>query len=251
VTTRSGSTVEIVLPVFNEALQLEQNVVTLIDYLKHQAQFQWRITIANNASTDDTAAIAFKLAERFPELVFVEDLSEKGRGRALRQAWLKSTADVVAYMDIDLSTNLRHFVPMVNPLLAGEFGIATGSRLLPGAQVERQLKREIISRSYNLLVKVLFPQRKFVDAQCGFKALTREAVQELIPLIEDQSWFFDTELLLRAEQSGYIVHEVPVQWVEDLESSVKILKTAFDDVVGLVRVRRESLSRATSRRQLR
>lgn len=244
----SDCTVEIVLPVFNEAQSLRPNVITLIEYLEQQQiQFRWCITIANNASTDSTSVIATSLSAQFPGVVFVENLDEKGRGRALRHVWLMSKADVVAYMDIDLSTNLRHFLPLIAPLLNGEYHVATGSRLLPGAQVKRKLLREVISRSYNLLVKLIFPRRLFVDAQCGFKALTHEAVHKLVPLLMDNKWFFDTELLLRAEQSGYKVHEVPVQWVEGPGSSVKIIRTAFDDVVGLLRVRREPLRKAKAR----
>ena len=240
-------TVEVVLPVFNEAITLEKSVTAVFNYLQQQTRFRWRITIVDNASTDSTLSIASGLAERFGGLVFVEHLSEKGRGLALRHAWLQSNADVVAYMDIDLSTNLRNFLPLVNPLLEGYVQVSIGNRLLPGAKVERQIKREIISRSYNLLVKAFFPFRQFGDAQCGFKALTRAAVQELVPLVADNQWFFDTELLLRAEQLGYEIHQAPVEWIEDLDSSVKIIRTAFDDVVGLLRVRCQSLTRAKRR----
>ena len=164
-------------------------------------------------------------------------LDQKGRGRALRKAWLESNADVACYMDVDLSTNLKHLMPMVGPLFKGEYQIGIGSRLMRGARVTRQFKREVISRIYNIIVKLMFPSRKFSDAQCGFKAITRNAAKDLLPSVQDNRWFFDSELLLRAEQQGYKVWEVPVEWIEDLDTRVKIASTAIEDLKGLWRVR--------------
>jgi hypothetical protein len=169
-------------------------------------------------------------------------LERKGRGLALKAAWSASSADIVAYMDVDLSTNLSSFLPLVAPLATGHSDVAIGSRLAHGAVVIRQWKREVISRVYNLMIKGLFWQG-FSDAQCGFKALTRAAARDLLPDIEDNTWFFDTELLLLAEERGMRIHEVPVDWVEDLDSRVNIRKTAMDDIAGLLRVRRERTAR--------
>jgi glycosyltransferase involved in cell wall biosynthesis len=193
--------------------------------------------VADNASKDRTLAIAQELAGKYPGQVTYIHLDAKGRGRALKAAWTASDADVVSYMDVDLSTNLRAFMPLVEPLLRGEFHVAIGSRLMRGARVRRQFKREVISRIYNVIVKIMFPMRRFSDAQCGFKALSRKAVQELAPYIQDNNWFFDSELLLRAEQNGYRIWEVPVEWVEDLDTRVKIASTAIEDLKGLWRVR--------------
>lgn len=228
---------DVVIPVYNEERDLAPNITKLRDFLVQSCPYRWRIVIANNASTDRTLEIAKVLAEQYPGEVTYIHLEEKGRGRALKRAWLASTADVVCYMDVDLSTNLRHLMPLVEPIFAGQYHIAIGSRLMPGARVTRQLKREVISRAYNLIIKLMFPRRRFSDAQCGFKALSRQAVQDLVPYIQDNHWFFDSELLLRAEQCGYKIWEVPVEWIEDLDSRVKIIPTAIEDLKGLWRVR--------------
>ena len=236
-------TVEVVVPVYNEESALPRNIPKLCDYLRTYFPYRWSVVIADNASTDDSLAVARKLAD--DPRVSVLHLDEKGRGRALKAAWLASEADVVAYMDVDLSTNLWSFLPLVAPLASGHSDLAIGSRLLKGAVVTRQWKREIISRCYNLLIKLLFRSR-FSDAQCGFKAVKRSAAQELLPQVEDDEWFFDTELLLLAEECGLRISEVPVDWIEDLDSRVDIVSTALDDVKGLLRVRAQRLRRRLS-----
>lgn len=230
--------VDVVIPVYNEERDLEPSVRRLRAFLQEHCPYRWRIVIADNASTDRTPEIGRRLAEQWPEEVAYLRLNRKGRGRALRKAWLESDADILAYMDVDLSTDLMAFMPLIQPLVEGRYHVATGSRLHPQSRIQRSLKREIISRIYNLIVWVFFPRRRFRDAQCGFKAITRQAARELVPLVANQSWFFDTELLLRAEQRGYTVWEVPVVWREDPDTRVKILRTAWEDLKGLWRVRR-------------
>ena len=232
-------TVDIVIPVFNEEQALPKSVATLRDYLNTYFPYEWRVIIANNASTDNTLAVARELAAADPH-VSVLHLDRKGRGRALKAAWLASEADVVSYMDVDLSTNLQSFLPLIAPLATGHSDVAIGSRLLKGAVVTRQWKREIISRCYNLLIKIFFRNR-FSDAQCGFKAVKRSVARQLIPEIENNEWFFDTELLLLAEEGGLRVYEVPVDWIEDLDSRVRIVSTATEDIRGLLRVRARRL----------
>ncbi len=227
--------VDVVIPVLNEQAQLEASVETLRTYLSERFPYRWRIVIADNDSTDETPAIGRRLAESSG--ISYLRLDRRGRGRALRAAWSTSDADIVSYMDVDLSTNLDAFTPLIEPLVEGGYDVAIGSRLMKGANVTRQWKREIISRLYNLMIRGLFPRRRFSDAQCGFKAVTRRVVTEVVPLLVDNAWFFDSELLLRAEQRGYRIFEVPVGWIEDLDSRVKIVKTAWEDIKGLVRVR--------------
>ena len=226
--------VDVVIPVYNEEAALEKSVLALREFLQKNCPIEWRVVVANNASTDSTIEIARRLAERFADVHYVH-LDVKGRGRALRKAWLETDADIVAYMDVDLSTNLRFFPPLVQALLDG-YDVAIGSRLMSASRVTRTFRREVISRCYNLLVKSLFFTR-FSDAQCGFKALTRLAATKLVPVVKDESWFFDTELLILAEKKGYRIKEVPVEWIEDLDSRVHILRTATDDIKGLLRVR--------------
>jgi len=229
--------VDIVIPVYNEERDLERGVTRLREFLHQNCPYRWRIVVADNASKDRTLEIAQALAQRLPGEVSCIHLERKGRGRALRRAWLDSDADVVSYMDVDLSTGLDAFMPMIEPLVKGELHVATGSRLLPASRIKRSFKRDFISRTYNLMIKLMFPRKRFSDAQCGFKACTRKAVQELVPRVADQAWFFDTELLLRSEQRGYRVHDVPVQWDEDPGTTVKITSTAWEDIKGLLRVR--------------
>ncbi|MDI1335864.1 MAG: glycosyltransferase family 2 protein, partial [Lacunisphaera sp.] len=198
---------DVVVPVYNEQDSLESSVRVLHATLAEQfTDTTWRITIADNASTDDTARIARQLAESLPGVV-VLSLAEKGRGRALKRAWLESTAAVVAYVDVDLSTDLRALPPLVAPLLSGHSDIAIGTRLGRGSRVVRGAKREFVSRSYNLLLRRAMGVT-FSDAQCGFKAMRRDVAQRVLPLVQDTGWFFDTELLIIAERAGLRIHEV-------------------------------------------
>jgi len=228
--------VDVVIPVYNEQAALADSIGKLTAFLETRFPYPWRVVIADNASVDRTPEIGAGLAAADDCVEYLR-IPQKGRGRALRAAWLASDADVVSYMDVDLSTNLDAFVPLVEHIVDGPFDVAIGSRLLRGARVTRQWKRELVSRIYNLLILLLFPRRGFSDAQCGFKAVSRRAADDLVPLIGNNEWFFDSELLIRAEQRGYRIAEVPVEWVEDLDSRVDILKTAAEDIRGLLRVR--------------
>ncbi|HEY7622444.1 MAG TPA: glycosyltransferase [Solirubrobacteraceae bacterium] len=226
--------VDVVVPVYNEQHELERSIRGLHRYLGAEFPFSWRIVIADNASTDATPAIAQALAH---ELAGVEvlRLDRKGRGRALREAWLRSDARVVCYMDVDLSTDLRGLLPLVAPLLSGHSDVAIGSRLAHGARVVRGPKREFISRSYNRLLRTVLRAR-FSDAQCGFKAMRAEAARALLADVRDDSWFFDTELLVLAQRRGLRIHEVPVDWVEDPDSRVHVGRTALEDLRGIARL---------------
>ena len=226
--------VDIVVPVHNEAETLRASILRLHDFLRSSFPLSWQITIADNASTDTTWDLARGLAD---ELVGVRvlHLEEKGRGRALRAAWLASESPVVAYMDVDLSTELEALLPLVAPLVSGHSDLAIGSRLAHGARVVRGPKREVISRGYNLLLKVTL-RSGFSDAQCGFKAIRSEVARELLPLVEDEAWFFDTELLVVAEHNGLRIHEVPVDWVDDADSRVDVVRTATSDLQGILRM---------------
>jgi putative flippase GtrA len=226
--------VEIVVPVYNEAPQLEGRITELRHFLDHSFPFRALVTVVDNASTDDTFAVATKLARALPGVVAVH-LPRKGRGYALRSAWSSSTAPVVAYMDVDLSTSLSALLPLVAPLLSGQRDVAVGTRLARGAHVVRGPKRELISRAYNLFLR-LSVRGRFSDAQCGFKALRRESALQLLPLVKDDEWFFDTELLVTAQRLGLRISEVPVDWVDDLDSRVQILHTAVNDLRGVWRI---------------
>ncbi|MDX6692187.1 MAG: hypothetical protein QOG15_3644 [Solirubrobacteraceae bacterium] len=226
--------IEIVVPVYNEQGALADSIRRLHDYLADTLPFSWRIVIADNASTDATAQVAGALADDLPG-VHVLYLAEKGRGRALRAAWSRSEAEVVCYMDVDLSTDLRALLPLVAPLLSGHSDIAIGTRLARGSRVVRGAKREVISRVYNRILHSTLATR-FSDAQCGFKALRADVARELLPEVRDEGWFFDTELLVLAQRRGLRIHEVPVDWVEDPDSRVNIMRTALADLRGVARL---------------
>jgi putative flippase GtrA len=232
-----ASSIEVVLPVYNEERELGATVAILRAYLQEHLPFPWTITIADNASTDGTAGLADRIAAEDGRVRALH-LDRKGRGLALRTAWSKSRADVVVYMDVDLSTDLDGLLPLIAPLVNGHSDIAIGSRLAPGARTVRSPQRELISRSYIGLVHLLHGSR-FSDAQCGFKAARTDAVRPLLEHIRDNAWFFDTELLLLAEHNGLRIHEVPVDWIEDTDSRVRIGSTALADIRGLIRVAHE------------
>ncbi|GAA4670220.1 bifunctional glycosyltransferase family 2/GtrA family protein [Frondihabitans cladoniiphilus] len=225
---------DIVVPVYNEQATLEASIEALHDYLTSTMAHSWRITIADNASTDATARLADGLAARLSGVLAVH-LPEKGRGRALKKVWSESSAAVLVYVDEDLSTDLSALAPLVAPLLTGHSDLAIGTRLDRSARVTRGGKREFISRTYNLLLRRTMGVT-FSDAQCGFKAIRRDVATRLLPLVEDDGWFFDTELLILAERSGLRIHEVPVDWIDDPNSSVDIVGTAKEDLKGMVRV---------------
>jgi len=230
--------VDVVVPVHNEAAVLAESIRRLHDYLTAELSLGWRIVIADNASTDATPQIALALAEDLPNVELLA-LPEKGRGRALRAAWERSDADVVCYMDVDLSTDLRALPPLLAPLFSGHSDLAIGSRLAPGSRVVRGAKRELISRSYNRLLHTILGTR-FTDAQCGFKAIRADAAQRLLPSVRDEEWFFDTELLVLAQRQGLRIHEVPVDWIEDPDSRVDIVGTAVADLRGIARLLSET-----------
>lgn len=232
-----NKSLDIVIPVLNEERALPESIPELHAHLAANfTDYDWRIVIADNGSDDATPEVSQQLSREFRG-VSPFRLEQRGRGLALRTTWLASEADVVAYMDVDLSTDLAALKPLVGAIGEKGYDIAIGSRLVRGARVElRPLKREITSRGYSLLFRSMF-FTGFRDAQCGFKALGRRARTQLVPLIKNNRWFFDTELLLLAEANGFKIREIPVHWTDDPDTRVKILGTAIEDVKGLLRLR--------------
>jgi putative flippase GtrA len=232
--TTAAPAIDVVVPVYNEATGLDASIRRLHEYLTTRVPLSWVITIADNASTDGTLAVALQLAKDLHS-VRVLHLPDKGRGRALRAAWTTSASPVVAYMDVDLSTDLDALLPLVAPLLSGHSDVAIGTRLAPGSHVVRGPKREFLSRMYNGLLKATL-HSGFSDAQCGFKAARADVAHALMPLVEDEGWFFDTELLVLAERNGLRIHEVPVDWTNDPDSRVDLVTTARADLAGIWRM---------------
>ena len=230
-----SASVEVVIPVYNEEDALPVSIPKLCAFLRENLPNPWRVTIADNASIDGTRAVSEALCRDYDGVNYLY-LPEKGRGRALKAAWLGSELDIVSYMDVDLSTGLSHFPALVSELENG-CHVAIGSRLSRGSKVtQRSFKREFTSRAYNKLIWSMFFVG-FPDAQCGFKAMTRQAVQAIIPHVENNNWFFDTELLIIAEKRGYRIGVVPVTWEDDPGSTVNVVKTATEDIKGLLRLR--------------
>lgn len=234
-------TVDVVIPVLNEAHVLERSVSTVREFLQETAPWRWRVVIVDNGSTDGTDGVGRRLAETHSDVHFLH-LHQRGRGRALRAAWMQSSADIVGYMDVDLSTELAAVPRAVDAIAKEGYDIAIGSRLMSASQTKRSLKREFISQAYNLFIKTVLWTR-FSDAQCGFKFVTREVVNQIVPQVKDQSWFFDTEMLVLAEKQGYRIKDLPVVWIEDDDSRVKIVRTAWEDIKGVFRLRKLLSSR--------
>jgi glycosyltransferase involved in cell wall biosynthesis len=228
--------VRLVIPCLNEVKQLEWSVETCREFLARSFPYRWEVFVADNGSSDGTAEVAKRLSEQHADVGYFT-IPERGRGRALRKAWTECDADIVAYTDVDLSTELEALEKLCRAIHEGGCDIATGSRLHPESLIQRGLKRDVISRCYNAFIKcVLFTH--FSDAQCGFKAVSRRVVRELVPQIRDQAWFFDTELLVLGEKQGYRIADVPVRWIDDDDSRVKIVSTAWEDIKGVMRLRR-------------
>ncbi len=229
-----SATVDITIPVYNEEEVLPRTIASLTEFLEANLSNPWQVTIADNASTDSTQAVSEMLCRKHPGVFYLR-IPQKGRGRALRTAWLDSQADIVSYMDADLSTDLSHFPQLIKALESGNH-IAVGSRLSKDSQVSRGFKREFISRGYNLLINAMF-FTGLPDAQCGFKALTRATAEAIVPNIKNNNWFFDTELLVIAAKRGFNIASVPVKWIDDPASTVNIASTAKEDIKGLMRLR--------------
>ncbi len=236
--------VEVVIPVYNEVHVLERSVLRLRRHLDAGFPYPAVVTVADNASTDGTWEAARQLARTVPGVRAVR-IPEQGRGRALAAVWSASSASILAYMDVDLSTDLAALLPLIASVASGHSEVAIGSRLMSGARVGRGAAREIISRAYNQLIR-LAVGRRFTDAQCGFKALSAEAAAVLLPQVRDGGWFFDTELLLLAASAGMRIHEIPVDWMDDPDSRVRIVSTAWSDLRGLARVSGRTILRRAS-----
>ncbi len=234
--------VDIVIPCYNEEHVLAPSVEQVLEFVDGHPEHTWRVVIADNASTDQTFAVARELEMKFPGRVQPLFIPVKGRGIALRTAWLTSPADVMCYMDVDLSTDLQHLPELIDPIANGEADLSYGSRLHRDAQTKRSVKREVLSRGYVFVLNV-FARLKVSDAQCGFKGISREAARALLPLVEDNAWFFDSELLIVAQQNGFRLREVPVRWVEDPDTRVKIVSTVTEDLKGVWRLRRGGVPR--------
>ncbi|WP_449062003.1 glycosyltransferase [Planomonospora algeriensis] len=223
-TARSLTSVEIVIPVLNEERALPGCIRTVHRFLTDFFPLVWTVTIVDNGSTDSTWETAQRLSRTMTG-VRARRLERRGKGIAVKTAWRDSGADIVAFMDVDLSTGLHALLPLVSAVASGHCEIAIGTRLAGGSRIERGARRELISRLYNGMLRVGFAA-DFTDATCGFKAARTDVVRPILDRVEDDGWFFDTELLLVAQYNGARIVEIPVDWVEDADSRVDVWKTA-------------------------
>ena len=229
--------VDLIVPTLNEVHVLRASIERIRQYMQDEFPYPARVVVADNGSTDGTGDLAEQLAQEYEDVGVVR-LNARGRGRALRQAWSETEAEIVAYTDVDISTELPALERLCRAIWEDGYDMAVGSRLMRESQTTRGFKREAISRIYNLLIKVVL-WTSFSDAQCGCKAVSRRVVKDLMPLVQDEEWFFDTELLVRGEKGGYRIKDIPVTWVDDDDSRVKIVSTAWKDIQGVFRLRRQ------------
>jgi glycosyltransferase involved in cell wall biosynthesis len=227
--------IELVLPVFNEEDVIEDSVVTLNRFMEKNCKFPWQITVFSNGSTDNTVEIGNQLSRRFSRVNFVH-IPERGKAKAYKSIWPSSQASIVGFMDADLSTELEAIPKCIDAIKNGA-DIAIGDRHTVGALIERSLKRTMLSRGYNMLIKLLFPHTKVRDAHCGFKFLKKSVARSLLPHIRDDCWFFDTELLMLAEQTGHKIEQIPVLWVERKASKVRVTRVVTDYLFNLLKLR--------------
>ncbi len=232
----------IVLPTYNEENILQKNVLKVRKFCQDNLRnFDWQILIADNGSTDKTPKLAQELSHEYSRIDYFHT-SQKGRGAALKIAWNKNNylADIYLYMDIDLATDLNHLPQLIASIIQEGYDLTIGSRLQKESKTERSFLREFISRFYNLLLKIFFGL-KIKDYQCGFKAVNQKIVEKIVPLIKNNNWFFDTELIILSHKNNYKIKEIPVKWVEKRDkkrkSKVKIIKTAWEDIKGIIRLK--------------
>ena len=235
--------INITFPVYNEEKVLEQKIKKFYNFLKNNKKFKYKfeIIISDNKSTDRTKIIGKKLEKKYNEIKYLR-VERKSRNYAIKKSWLSSKAEIVSYMDIDLSTDLKYFIPMINMLIEEKYELVVGNRLGKNSKVlNRNLKREILSRGYNLLLRIIF-FHKIKDHQCGFKGMYKSSFVDLnknIKDIKEEIWFFDTELILRAVRNKMKIGEIDVKWTDDLDSSVNVIKAIIEDLKGIYRVKKD------------
>ena len=229
--------VELIFPVLNESKTLEKQLNKVKLHILKIVEYDFLITIVDNGSTDQTKAISEKLIKQKIVNKYLY-LSQKGRGRAIKLAISKSKADIVSYMDIDLSTDLDSLKPLIKSIAKNKYDIAIGSRLSKGSNVIGRKKiREFTSRSYNVLIKFILPFSHIDDMQCGFKAFSRKKIVTALNLVTNTRWFFDTEIIIIARSLNLSIYQLPVKWTDDPNTSVNIISTAIEDIIGLIKLR--------------
>lgn len=235
--------IEVIFPVYNEGSTIYDQIKKFNKFFDIDFKKNLYITVADNGSNDNTFTICNDLLNKKLINNYLS-ISQKGRGRAIKQSIINSDADIVSYMDIDLSTDLDHFKDLVESIYLKGYDISIGSRLSKTSKVIGRKKiREFTSRAYNLLIKIYFPKSKIQDMQCGFKAFSRKKILKVLNYVENNRWFFDTELILIARKFNLKIDQIPVKWTDDPNTSVNIISTAIEDIVGLTKLRLKLLKK--------
>ena len=226
--------IEITIPTYNEGKIIEKNIDKLFNFLDN-SKLDYNVTIANNASKDNTLIIAKKLARKYKKLI-VYHTDKPGRGNALKEVWKKSKADILCYMDADLSTDLPHLNSMVE--LFPKYDIVLGNRLSKYSRTNRRIYRTLLSKGYNKIAKYIL-RIKTNDLQCGFKGIKKKVFMDIVNYTSDDNWFFDSQLIVWGEKKGYKIAEIPIKWIERKASKVKIRSTVTNYLKNLWKLRKE------------
>ncbi len=207
----TGPYVTAIIPVYNDCEALQRAIVCSLSELEKITD-TFELIIAEDASTDGSTELVQEWAQKDQRIVLMHRNVRLGRGSALTAVSQKARGDIICYYDVDLATDM-HFLPGLIKAIEDGCDMATGSRLLPESSIIRSDNREVKSRGYNLLVRILLRSR-IKDHQCGFKAFNREKLCALLPFVRDGYWFWDTEVLVRGQRAGYRICEMPVIWRE-------------------------------------
>lgn len=206
----------IVIPIYNEEKILEKNILRLYNFLQNNNLENWQIVIADNASTDQSEKIGQKLNTNYQQIGYLK-IPKRGKGIAIRTAWKKySDADIFTFIDADLSTDITFLPNLINAIAKENYDIAIGDRFDKNSKVKRNLKRNIISLGYRFILKISL-KTKINDLPCGFKAINKKILDNIVPLVKNNTWFFDSEIVLLAEKMGYKIKKIPIIWQENRE----------------------------------
>ena len=232
--------VNILFPVLNERLRLQRGIDRTMEYLREKVDIPYCLTILDNGSEDETPEIGKALEEKYPEVSYVR-VGERGVGVAFRKGIELNECSLVGYMDIDLSTDIKYLGRTIQLFqVRPELEYVNGSRFSKESNTRgRKWYRKITSMGLVFLLKAIF-HMKATDAVCGFTFLRKETAERLVAACgDDNGWFYTIEFLLRAERMGVEIYDMPVEWQEDYNTTVKVFKTIKNYLVQIRRLRRE------------
>ena len=234
------TSVDIVVPVYyGNIKELRKNIPKQVNFFrKNFNDYNWNVIISiNGSNASEIIELSKNLSKKYNNLKYIY-FKEAGKGVGVMEAWKKSNADIITYMDIDLSTDLKYFRNLINPIEQG-YDICIGSRYHKNSKMKRSFLRHFISSFYHIIFMKIILNTKYTDSQCGFKAVNKKVVKEILPLVKDKFWFFETEFLYIAQKKGFKIKEIPIMWEEDitLKSGVNLIKIIFDFIEKVILLR--------------